>query len=186
MNNNIIMEYTDNFKIRVPFNTIESISKILFYQNEKLLNEISKLKGWDFKKIQKKYLIDTQNKIEVFYEKLDISTEKDKEINSNKDLNNELCCARIGKGLNSRCSHKKKEDGLCQYHYNILKKKGNLPYNKITDKLPDPENMSSNQLTEILRKANTNGLIDMSFTSKKKNEKIKIVNQLIKNNKIVL
>ena len=43
----------DSFTIRVPYHTIESISKILFYQNEQLLHEIAKFKGWNRDEIVK-------------------------------------------------------------------------------------------------------------------------------------
>ena len=116
----------DSFNIRVPYHTIESISKILFYQNEQLLHEIVKFKGWNREDIIKKYLIDTQKKIEVVNEKIISNDIENEEIKKKKEYEgknldfeekqipkendkNEKCCARTGKGINSRCSIKKKK-----------------------------------------------------------------------------
>ena len=98
----------DSFTIRLPYNTLESISKILYYQNEQLLFEIAKSKGWNSEEIIKKYLIDNQNRIEVVNETIDIKN--DKVIKLDKyDINDNICCARTQKGINSRCSIKKKK-----------------------------------------------------------------------------
>ena len=169
----------DNQKIRLPYKTIESISKVLFYQNEKLLYEISKYKGWNYDETIKKYLIDNQQKIEIVKEntskiKLDDSS---KEIPlSGVNINEDKCLARVGKSIYKQCSCKKLEgSNYCKIHQKIYTLKGELPYKNINDTLPELEKLSTQQITEILRICLNKGHIDNLFSKKSRNEKIKII-----------
>lgn len=48
------------------------------------------------------------------------------------------CQARVwNDGLGARCRRSNHIDNLCHIHYNILKKKKNLKYGRITDPQPD-------------------------------------------------
>ena len=100
-------DFEKNHTIRVPYNTIDSISKILYYQNEQLLYEIAKHKGWNANDIIKKYLVSIQNRIEVTNEKY-YNDGNIKEI-SKEDDNETKCYARTSRGLYTRCTrnHKK-------------------------------------------------------------------------------
>ena len=183
----------DNQKVRLPYNTIESISKVLFYQNEKLLYEISKYKGWNYEDTIQKYLIDNQQKIEIVKEivkenvKENVKKNNSKFDDSSKShlsgicINEDKCYARVASSIYKQCSCKKnKGSNYCKTHQNIYSLKGELPYKNINETLPEPEKLSSQHLTEILRICFNKGYIDNLCSTKSRNEKINIIKKFKK------
>ena len=177
----------ENQKVRLPYNTIESISKVLFYQNEKLLYEISKYKGWNYEDTIKKYLIDNQQKIEIVKENVKENTSKLKLDDSSQIplsgvcINEDKCNARVAKSIYKQCNCKKnKGSTYCKIHQNIYSLKGELPYKNINEPLPEPEKLSSQHLTEILRICFNKGYIENLCSTKSRNEKINIIKKFKK------
>ena len=51
----------DNSQI-VPENTLKTLQNVIYYQNEKLIKHIAKVKGWDEKELLQEFLIDEKKK----------------------------------------------------------------------------------------------------------------------------